>query len=308
MKLFLKSAASIILIVLLLRNVEWELVFDNLRMMQPWLVVLVFSIFAVQFPISVWKWQLSLKLHQLDYDFMYLLKVITIGFFFNNFLPSSIGGDAYRVIKTMPEEGYKSRAISAVLLDRIIGFSVLVFFGFIGGLSILMHENNPLVQSYVMFCLLAGVAALTIIFLIKLGFLSGFIQRLKNIKKLDILMHNLSHIWNNPVLILKITAVSLLFQLLSIFAIGLLFDSLHVSGGYEQYALIAAIVGLASVIPLSINGIGIIEGAFAVSAVQLGLGYNEAIIVAFILRILVLPLTLACGLVYLLDGIKKTEN
>lgn len=308
MKVLLKSAASIILIVWLLSHVDWQLVIDNLKMLQLWVLLLVFMIFTVQFPISAWKWQLSLKLHQLDYGFFYLLKVISIGFFFNNFLPSSIGGDAYRIIKTVPDEGFKSRAISAVLLDRIIGFSALVVCGFLGGVLLLGHDDNPFVKGYVLLCLVGGAVFITMIILLKLGFFAKYIQYLKNIKKLDILMHNLSHIWKNPKLIIKILAVSLLFQALAIFTIGLLFDALNTGGGYEKYALIAAIVGLSSVIPLSINGIGIIEGAFAVSAVQLGLGYNEAIIVAFMLRIIVLPLSLVCGLVYLLDGNKKSEN
>ena len=306
MKVFIKAVISICMIAWLLSNVDWNLLLENLKIMDPLAILVVFTIFSLQFPISTWKWRLSLALHQLHYEFGFLLKVISIGFFFNNFLPTSIGGDAYRVLKTVPDEGYKSRAVSAVLLDRIIGFAVLVFLGFLGGVIFLTHERNPLVETYVWLCLLGGGFTLGLLLLLKLGFLKGYIQKLKNVKKLDILVHNLAHIWRNPGLIIRIIGVSIFFQMLSIFAIGLLFNSMGSGGSYEQYAVIAAVVGLASVIPLSINGIGIIEGAFAVSAVQLGLGYNEAIIVAFMLRILVLPLSLICGLVYLLDGSGRT--
>jgi uncharacterized membrane protein YbhN (UPF0104 family) len=94
---------------------------------------------------------------------------------------------------------------------------------------------------------------------------------------------------------------SLLFQVLAVIAISVLFDSLGSDVGYPKYAVMAAIVGLASILPISINGIGVIEGAFVLSATQLGIGYNEAIIAAFMLRILMLPLSMICGFVYLWD-------
>lgn len=278
------------------------MVTENLSQMSWWALLLVFVIYTVQFPISVWKWKVALKIHQIDYSFLFLLKILSIGFFFNNFLPTSIGGDAYRIIKTMPEEGYKSRSVSAVLLERIIGFAALLILGSIGGAITLLYESNTNIKTFLLICILGAIATLAVIMLLKLGFFGLILERLRNIKKLDFILHNMGHIWRNPVLVSKVIMISIFFQLLAILAIGLLFDALSVNAGYEKYALIAATVGLASILPLSINGIGVIEGAFAISAVQLGIGYNEAIIVAFVLRILVLPLSLICGLIYLFDS------
>ena len=134
-----------------------------------------------------------------------------------------------------------------------------------------------------------------------MGAFSTLLERIKNIKKLEILTHNLGHIWRSPRLLINILMVSFLFQVLAIVAIGVLFDALGSNADYSKYALMAAVVGLASVLSISINGIGVIEGAFVFSATQLGIGYNEAIIATFMLRILVLPLSLICGFVYLWD-------
>ena len=92
-----------------------------------------------------------------------------------------------------------------------------------------------------------------------------------------------------------------MFQVLAIIAISALFDALGGDAGYAKYAFMAAVVGLVGVLPISINGIGVIEGAFVFSATQLGIGYNEAIISAFMLRFLVIPFSLICGFVYLWD-------
>ncbi len=295
-------AVSLVLIGLLVYNVEWESFLNHFKTLSVWTVVIVLFIFTVQFPISAMKWKTALKIHQLEFSFNYLHKIICIGFFFNNFLPTAIGGDAYRVIKTMPKEGFKSRAVSAVLLERIVGFAALLFLGFIGGVLMLRSEPNQLVFYYVLFCVVGGLVAVCLFILFRLGVFSRLLKRVKNIKKLEVLTHNLGHIWRTPGLLINIILASLLFQVLAIIAISVMFDALGSDGGYAKYALMAAVVGLASVLPISINGIGVIEGAFVFSATQLGMGYNEALIAAFMLRIIVVPLSLICGFVYFWDS------
>ncbi|NOY63553.1 MAG: flippase-like domain-containing protein [Gammaproteobacteria bacterium] len=298
----IKIVVSLSLIGVLMYNVEWESMGAHIETMSAWAIAVAFFVFTIQFPISAWKWQKALELHELKQPFVFLQKVLCIGFFFNNFLPSSIGGDAYRVIKTVPTEGFKSRAVSAVLLERIIGLAALLFLGLIGGIITLLYEQIAVVSYYVTICLVGGVGFLVFLYLMKKGVFSKFEARIKKIEKLEILTHNLGHIRRNPKPLLEIIALSLVFQILAIIAIGALFDALGAGGDYAKYALIVAIVGVAGVLPISINGIGLIEGAFALSAIQLGMDYNQAIIVAFMMRILVLPLSLICGAIYLFDG------
>jgi uncharacterized membrane protein YbhN (UPF0104 family) len=308
MKNYIKMLVSLVLIGLLIYNVEWESFLDHFQSLSVWVIAIVFVIYTVQFPISAMKWKTALEIHQLDFNFAYLHKIICIGFFFNNFLPTAIGGDAYRVIKTMPKEGFKSRAVSAVLLERIVGFAALLFLGFIGGVLMLLDEPNQLVLYYVLICVAGGLVAMCLLILLRLGIFSVLLERIKNVKKLEVLTHNLGHIWRTPGLLINIIFASLLFQVLAIIAISVMFDALGSDGGYARYALMAAVVGLASVLPISINGIGVIEGAFVFSATQLGIGYNEALIAAFMLRIMVVPLSLICGLIYFWDSHQKKDE
>ena len=304
MKSYLKVAVSLILISLLIYNIEWGALADNMKTVSATSILIAFTILIVQFPISAYKWQKALRIHGLAYTFGFLQKILCIGFFFNNFLPTSIGGDAYRAVKTMPKEGYKSCAVSAILVERIIGLVALLFLGLVGGVITLQSEEIPIVVYFVTIGLAGTFAFLVLLFILKLGYLAGFLARLKRIKKLEILTHNLGLIYRNPKGLANIFTISLFFQLLAIVAIGVLFDALGSEGDYARYAIIAAIVGLAGLLPISINGIGVTEGAFAVAAIQLGMDYNQAVIVAFMLRILVVPLSLVCGMVYLVDSRK----
>lgn len=189
--------------------------------------------------------------------------------------------------------------MSAVLVERIIGLVALLFVGWIGGILILRNEQIPIVSYFVLACLAGGVAFIILIVILKMGLLSGFLGRLKRIEKLRILTHNLGLIYRNPRALASIFVISLIFQVM---AIAALFDALGANGDFAKYAIIGSIVGLAGMLPISINGIGVTESAFVATATQLGMDFNQAVIVAFMLRILVVPLSLACGLIYLVDS------
>lgn len=299
---YVKITVSLLLIGALLYHVEWVELIGKLESVSSMSIAIAFAIFMLQFPISTLKWQKSLLIHHLDYPFGFLQKVLCIGFFFNNFFPTSIGGDAYRAIKTMPEEGFKSRAVSAILLERLIGIFALLLLGFIGAIVILKDKHIDVVQYYLLICLAATVVLVMLLLILRTGIFSGLFNRINKIKKLEALSHNFNLVRSRPGALGSILVVSLVFQSLAIAAIGVLFDEFGVDGDYAKYAFIAAVVGLAGILPISINGLGVTEGAFAVTATQLGMDFSQAVIVAFMLRILVLPLSLICGIVYLVDS------
>ncbi len=52
------------------------------------------------------------------------------------------------------------------------------------------------------------------------------------------------------------------------------------------------------IVPLSINGIGIVEATIAGAGVAVGVSYEAGLLVALLMRVLILPLTLLAGLLY----------
>ncbi|MCK4271039.1 flippase-like domain-containing protein, partial [bacterium] len=68
-----------------------------------------------------WRWRLLLVSQQAGVPFGRLLSLYFIGFFFNNFLPSSIGGDIYRAMGAGQENGRKAVSAASVLVERLLG-------------------------------------------------------------------------------------------------------------------------------------------------------------------------------------------
>jgi len=85
------------------------------------------AVFYVAFIlVSSWRWQVLLSARGLRFGLFYLTRVFTISLFFCKLLPTSIGGDVMRIAYTAPKERVAD-AFSATLLDRLIGFTSLMF-------------------------------------------------------------------------------------------------------------------------------------------------------------------------------------
>ncbi len=298
----IKICVSAVLIALILRGFEWDQLGAQLEKVNPWLLAVAFALYIAQFGISAWKWRICLEIHDLRHSLPYLTKVICIGFFFNNFLPSCIGGDGYRVVKTMPEDGLKSRSLSAVLLERITGLGALVVIGIVGGYFLLFDRPAPLVTWFVIgasagLCVL-GAGALAL----RAGWLRSVRNLLGRVEKLRIVGQNVGYIRRERARLVEVLAISLFFQLIAVVVIWVLFRVVGEPAAFSKCAVIGAISALVAVMPISINGIGVWEGSIVVAAVQTGIDANPAIVVAFLTRFSVVVLSLACGAVWLVDG------
>ncbi len=298
---YLKVVVSVSLLGILLYKIDWKNIYQNIHTSDLPIITVVFMIMVIQFPVSAYRWKKSLAIHELNIPFLSLQKILCIGFFINTFLPTSIGGDGYRALKTMPGEGEKSRSISAILLERILGFLVLLIMGLLGALFLLREYRTPAIKMYILGGVLFGIFIFLAKMLIGKKKRVDFLGGASWMKKFDAVHRNLQLIKNDRGNLLRVVLYSIVFQLLAITSIYLMFKAVGVEKGIADCAFIAAFAGIATVLPISINGIGVVEGSLVFSAAQVGIAYDQAILVALTLRILTIPLTLACGFIYLYD-------
>jgi len=309
LKKLIKVGISIGLIGILLYKVDWGRIQQHISIIDVATISVVLLILISQFPISAYKWKKSLEIFKLYFPFLFLQKILCIGFFINSFLPTTIGGDGYRALKTMPDNDMKSLGISAILLERILGFVILVILGFVGAITILLEDQTPDTKMVLLSGVLVGVILLfgLLFFMVRhimhgknpTGRTRGIVLRIRQIELVD---QNIQYLKGGEKQLFQLVQYSIVFQVLAIISIYLLFQSIQVNTGIAGCAFIAAFAGIASVLPVSINGIGVVEGSFVVSALQVGISYDDAVIVAFMLRILTMFLTLTCGIVYLYDS------
>ncbi|MEO0078460.1 MAG: lysylphosphatidylglycerol synthase transmembrane domain-containing protein [candidate division WOR-3 bacterium] len=143
--------------------------------------------YVVFIVISSWRWQVLLSARQLRFNTFYLARVFTISLFFCKLLPTSIGGDVMRIAYTAPRDRVAD-AFSATLLDRLIGFTSLLFLAVVVSIGLFassaQSRSLELVVLGIRFAgpgiLLLLCAGLLALVFVTLAFFSDRVHRLAN--------------------------------------------------------------------------------------------------------------------------------
>ena len=122
----LRLGVSASLIAWMLGRAELSRVGDVLRAADAMLIAVAFASYFVGYMVSVARWRVLLAAQGIRPRFSYLYWSFMIGVFFNQLLPTTIGGDVARYQYTAA--GGRGAALSAVLLDRVFGTVSLMLF------------------------------------------------------------------------------------------------------------------------------------------------------------------------------------
>jgi uncharacterized membrane protein YbhN (UPF0104 family) len=296
---WVKVVIACVLLVALALGVEWHTLPGYLARLDWGLGALAVAVVAAEMFVNASKWGWSLRLHDLQFPWAYLFRTTCFGFFFNNFLPSGIGGDVYRIFRTIGAGAERSRAISAVLVERVVGLAAMLLNGLVG--AVLLMGEHELAAWYVRLAALGAAGAVGVGGLIRLGLFDGIRRRLERIAFLAPVWENLRRIARLRIEWVPLIAMSFVFQLLAAACVYLAFAGIGESVSVSAALLITAAAGIASVLPISISGIGVVEGSIAGTAVALGVSYEGGVLAAIIVRLVVLPVSAACGLLYLTE-------
>lgn len=210
------------------------------------------------------------------------LKLYWLGLFYNLFLPGSVSGDAYKVIRLRKQfaASYK-KATSAVLLDRITGLLglafVLAFYG------ILVLNNSIYIAGLITAAILATAASHFIIKKWFRDFFPGFWP---------------TFFWG---------LVVQLFANASAYAIIL---SLGIDHDLNKYMFIFLVASVAAVLPLTLGGLGAREIVFFELSKYFDLNEHTSVLIGFMIYITVVISSLG-GMFYIftdpLKSLKKNE-
>src|SRR5438046_2723943 len=95
---------------------------------------------------STWRWDLLLRAQEVNLRRRWLLGSFLVANFFNNFLPSNIGGDVIRISDTARQARSKTLATTVILVDRGLGLLGLVLVAALGATAAgsTNHPTGPI--------------------------------------------------------------------------------------------------------------------------------------------------------------------
>ena len=122
----LKIAVTIGLVVLLLARIELGAVADRLQALSVYWAAAALAVMFVQLGFAAWRWALIAETLRAPLDAGAIIRLSAIGQFFNQTLPSAIGGDAVRAWMAGRYRPPMARAVSAVVVDRVVALMILL--------------------------------------------------------------------------------------------------------------------------------------------------------------------------------------
>jgi uncharacterized membrane protein YbhN (UPF0104 family) len=299
-KLIFKVSVSIGLLFVLFLRFDFSTVFAHLETMR-WrsLLIPVFVNFIANF-VNALKWKALLppsNAPSLGKLYQYNL----VGYFVNNFLPTGIGGDSYKIVaihKRGTMDGFGS-----VALNRITGFIALYFIFLVSG-ALCYRNLNVLTACFFVFFNL-GIFILCFVVLIfrrvivraamRYDYLHDVIGRLKGY--LDEVPFGLRRI-------LFIAACSFVVQLLLVSNVMVFFYVVHVSISFFEAGFIFSFISFCMLIPVTLNGWGISENLYLYISSEVFLLQVHPIL-AFVPRIPQFVVSVLCGFYYLILSLKR---
>lgn len=127
-----KLIVSLGLMAVALRGIDLAQLWQMLRGFDAGWMAGALAVYAAMVSVSVWRWQLLLQAQDVDVPARLLSQSFWVALFFNNFLPSNIGGDVIRIADTAGPAGSRTLAATVVLVDRLLGLVALFVVASVG--------------------------------------------------------------------------------------------------------------------------------------------------------------------------------
>jgi len=238
------------------------------------IAVIVLMLTAGSFVNAV-RWRFILRARNHEVGMAMVMKLVFIGLFFNQALPSTIGGDAIRILHISKSGVPLGETVQSVLIDRMGGlFSMIVLT--LAGLPILMVLIDDGTLWGVVALLggfgLAGFMVLATLDLFpRFEWLPGFIHHVHSFSgTARDMIFSRRHGW-------PIMAYSMIGQLLTVSAFLAIGQALNIDVAPIAWFAIIPPILMATILPVSLAGWGLREGMIVFALAFFGVNIEQAL-------------------------------
>jgi uncharacterized protein (TIRG00374 family) len=302
LRAYLPLAVAATLLALVLRRVGINELVAVARGADLWLVLLAFVIANLAILPKIRNWQQLLRAQGHDVPFTALFKLYFVGTFFNNLLPSNVGGDVVRSYEVGQRIGDPATAFASVFVERFIGLVVLVAFATVAFLT----QFSALDNSALALAMVAAGGGL-----VALGWLaldptaSAFLERslpaglqrmIVKARKVQSALHRYR---GRPRLLASSFGYSALFDAGAVLYGFVAIAAFHQPVDFVGTVFIVPITMVVAMMPVSFNGVGLQEWAAVLLFPTIGVPASAALSGILLIRALTLVTSLVGGLFYL---------
>lgn len=304
-----KIAFSVALIAFLFHGkLSWRDVTGALRASDPRLLAAAFALLFASNVLGALQWNRLLHAAGIRIPFWKVCAYYHVGLFFNNFLPANVGGDFARILDASRSgEASRASAFSTVLMDRMVGTVAL------GGLAVVttlpafseLREQSALVWMYGGALAFFAVSVLMFRAVLHPRLLRAVegvlghvgLGRLK--PALDDLAGRLAGFRGRRGTFLKLFVVATAVQVMRIGVHVVVARALGLRVPLGYFFLFVPLLAVIVSLPISLNGIGVREGAGIWLFGLVGVAKGMAFTLQFTTYLVAVAVSLIGGVVFL---------
>ncbi|MCD6418749.1 flippase-like domain-containing protein [bacterium] len=287
----LKAVVSAGLIYFIITRIDLEKFIANISNFPLWALPIVAVAFCATVLIGGWRWKIFIRPFG-KISYWRLVALYYVGYFFNNFLPSGVGGDVVRGYISGKELDNMAGAYSTILAERVSGILATVFLSLVALPFIKFNSqiffasislNIGLWTGVLLFLLLPSEKIFEKYFR-WLPFNLG--EKLKNFAT------TLRSYRSTPKILISGFFASVLYQGSIILVVALAGYFAGAKLPLPFYFATVPLVWVISLIPISLNAIGVREASFAYFFDLYGAGKSTG----FLVSIVVFGISVAAGI------------
>jgi uncharacterized protein (TIRG00374 family) len=262
--------------------------------------------------LSAWRWRLLLNAQHVSVRAGRLVNSYLVATFFNNFLPSNIGGDVVRVRDTARQAGSKTLATTVILMDRGLGLLGLLCVAAIGASFAAAAGGRPPVLASMLWLTLAVGLTISAAAVLLPGGVARLLSPLRLIhqewvaQRIDRLTGALTKFRNAPQVLLACLLGAVVVQAVLVGFYVTIVRSMSIPISAWHLAVIVPVSFVVQMAPVSLNGFGVREATFVFYFSRVGLPIESALVVSFMGAGLIILFSLSGAVAYLLRGARWT--
>ena len=295
----IKLAVTLTLCGWIVAHVDWTQFWSIVRGSVFWIIGVVVLMRLGGVVISAFKWQQLLAIHDVRYNLGRLIRWYFVALFFNHFLPTSIGGDGYRIYKTFDNPRGKACAVLSVFVERITGLAALVTLGYASAIVLYLRDADSV----------AG----TVVALVSAGFALGILGTWVTYRFSLVDKISATRFWPKPMNTLLSLAsdfrrqpgrsalvglISFIFHVNKICVIWLLLLALGTQVNILTLTVAVVAVELIGLLPITLGGFGLVEGSFIYTMGHYGVNGEVALATMLMMRVLMVPFAMVGAYFY----------
>lgn len=273
---------SIGLLVWVLRGVDMSTLRQKLSQAHFGWLFLAFAVNTFGNIFGAWRWRLLLRSQGRDVGLGRLFGTYFVGLFFNNFLPSTIGGDIARATDARKQGGGTlTENLTVILVERLIGLLATLALGGLAALTGIANRIDPRISWALGGALAISGGGLYLalhdgfrhrVLALNDRFPIAFVRR--TIGKMIVAFELFSRA--HPVLVANFF-LSIGFQFLLIVHYWLIQFAFGESVSLLTFLVVVPLVFCVIILPIGINGLGVRESVFVALLTPAGMDPASAL-------------------------------